>query len=337
MRPWRSRPALALLVLALVAIATTSATGATFAGQTASTGNRVSAAPDFRAPSASASLVVKSQTPGSATGHIRQGGSYRVYADVTDTGNPASGTAAVTADVSLFSAGITAAPLSAGSYSVGGVTYSHRSAVLVADDPVAEGAKSFTLGLTDAAANSATAAGFSVIVDNAAPSATDIQTTSGGTAGTPSDGDRMIYTYSEPIDADTIMSGWNGASADVDVTVVDGGGGLLGLGPDDDVFTVKPDGAGTDLPLTVGLGSPDYAWGGLALLRSTCHATFNSSTMAMSANTITVTLGGSAGCPKNEGSSATLTYVPSAGATDWAGNALPTTARTELGGADRDF
>lgn len=273
MRRLRSRPALALLVLALVAIATASATGATFAGQTASRGNHVSAAPDFRAPSASASLVVKSQTPGSATGYIRQGGSYRVYADVTDTGNPASGTAAVTADVSLFSAGITAAPLSAGSYPVGGVTYSHRSAVLVAGNPVAEGAKSFTLGLTDAAANSATAAGFSVIVDNTAPSATDIQTTSGGTAGTPSDGDRMIYTYSEPIDADTIMSGWNGASADIDVTVVDGGGGLLGLGSDDDVFTVKPDGAGTVLPLTVGLGTTRGAASPACAARVTRHST----------------------------------------------------------------
>ena len=335
-----ARPA--LLGLVLVAVAGAGATSATFAGQAASTGNRVSAAPDFRAPAAGGSLVVKSQTPGSSTGYIRQGGSYRVYANVSDSGNPASGTATVTADVSAFSAGVTAAPLTAGSYTVGGIAYGWRSAELVATNPVAEGAKSYTLGLADAAANSATASGFGVTVDNTAPSATDIQTTSGGTLGTPSSGDRMIYTFSEPIDPDTILSGWSGSPAAVRATVVDGGGGLLGLGgllgsDDDDVLTVEPSGGGTRLPLTVGLGSADYAWDVVLLLRVACNATFNSSTMAMSGSTVTVTLGGAGGCPRNEASSATLTYVPATGPTDRAGNALPTTPRTETGAADRDF
>lgn len=57
----------------------------------------------------------------------------------------------------------------------------------------------------------------------------------------------------------------------------------------------------------------------------------------MSGSTITVTLGGSAGCPKNESSTATLTYIPTAGPTDRVRNELPTTALTEPGGADRDF
>jgi hypothetical protein len=46
---------------------------------------------------------------------------------------------------------------------------------------------------------------------------------------------------------------------------------------------------------------------------------------------------GSPSCNHSEGSSATLTYVPTAGPTDRAGNALPTTALNETGTADRDF
>lgn len=337
-RRWRS-PAIALALVAVVAVAGT--TSATFGSQTSNASNRVSAAPDFRAPTASAAAVAKSQTPGSGSGWIRQGGSYRVYATVSDTGNPASGTATVTANVSAFSSGVTATPLTAGSYSVGGQSYNHRSAVLTASNPVAEGTKSFTFALTDAAANGGTSPSFTVVVDNSAPSATNIQTVSGGSIGTPSNGDQMVFTFSEPIDPDTIRSGWTGSSIAVDANVVDGGGGLLGLGgvlgASDDVFTVEPDGGGTILPLTVGLGSDNYAWNVVLILRVTCHATFHSSTMVMSANTITVTLGGSAGCPKNESGSATLTYVPTAGPTDRAGNALPTTALTEPGGADRDF
>jgi hypothetical protein len=334
------RPRRALIVLALVlsAGALVGTTYAGFTGQTSNTGNRVTAAPDFRAPTASASLIVKSQTPGSALGYIKQGGTYRVYATVSDTGNPASGTSTVTANVSVFSTGITAAPLTAGSYTVGGVTYNYRSAVLTASTPVAEGAKSYTLGLRDVAANNGTSASYNVVLDNTAPAATDVQTTNSGTAGRPTNGDKMIYTFSEPIDPDTIKSGWDGSSTAVWAEVLDGGSGLLGLGlgAGNDVFTVEPSGGGTPLPLTVGMGTDDYAYDILIVLRVACDATFHSSTMAMTGNTVTVTLGGSGGCPRTSGAG-TMTYAPTAGATDRAGNALPTTQRSETGGNDADF
>lgn len=326
--------ALAVVLLAVLAAAGT--TSATFSSQTSNASNRVSAAPDFRAPTATASLVVKSQTPGSGTGYIKQGGSYRVYANVSDTGNPASGTSTVTADVSAFSSGVTATPLTLGSYTVSGQSFNYRSAVLTASNPVAEGTKSFTLGLADVAANSGTSSGYSVVVDNTAPAVTAIHTTNSGTAGRPTNGDTMVYTYSEPIDPDTIKSGWDGSSIAVDADVLDGGSGLLGLGAGDDVFTVEPDGGGTLLPLTVGMGTDDYAYDIVLLLRVVCDATFYSSTMAMSAGTITVTLGGSAGCPRTSGAG-TMTYAPSAGPTDRAGNALPTTAFDETGASDADF
>ena len=341
MRRWRHSGALAPAFVA-ACVATAGVTAASFAGQTSSASNRVTAAPDFRAPTASAALVVKEQTPGSSTGYIRQGGSYRVYAAVgPDTGNPASGVSTVTANVSAFSTGVSAAPMTAGSWTFGSQTYNWRSAVLTAGTPVAEGAKSFQLALTDAAANGATASGYSVIVDNTAPAGTNIQTVSGGTLGTPTNGDQVVYTFSEPIDPDTIKSGWTGASTSVDVVILDGGGGLLGLGgvlgTDEDVLTVQNDGTSTRLPLSVGLGSDSYAYDVVLLVRVSCNVTFNNSTMVMSANTVTVTLGGSPSCNHSESSSATLKYVPVAGPTDRAGNALPTTTVTEGGTADRDF
>jgi hypothetical protein len=334
----RRRRALIVLALVLSAGAVVGTTFAGFSSQTSNTSNRVTAAPDFRAPTASASLIVKSQSPGSSLGYIMQGGSYRVYAAVSDTGNPASGTSTVTANVSAFSTGTTAAPLTGGSYTVGGVTYNYRSAVLTASTPVAEGSKSFTLRLTDVAANNGTSASYNVVLDNTAPAASDVQTTNSGTAGRPTNGDKMIYTYSEPIDPDTIKSGWDGSSTAVKATVVDGGSGLLGLGlgAGNDVFTVEPSGGGTLLPLTVGMGTDDYAYNVVIVLRTVCDADFPSSTMAMSANTITVTLGGSSGCPRTSGAG-TMTYAPTAGATDRAGNALPTTQRSESGGNDADF
>jgi hypothetical protein len=165
-----------------------------------------------------------------------------------------------------------------------------------------------------------------------------VQTTNSGTAARVTNGDTMTYTYSEPIDPDTILSGWTGASTAVQVDIVDGGGGLLGLGlgSSDDVLTVKSAG-GTLLPLTVGLGSADYTYDIVLVVRVACDTPAHSSTMAMSGNSIAVTLGGtSSSCTHTSGNS-TMTYVPAAGPTDRAGNALPTTSKNETGASDPDF
>src|SRR6185312_10786827 len=92
------------------------------------------------------------------------------YANATDAGNPASGVGTVTADVSNISSGSNAVPLSAGSYTVGGVTYAYASAELTASSPITEGAKSYTVSATDNAANASAPASFNVTVDNGAPS-----------------------------------------------------------------------------------------------------------------------------------------------------------------------
>jgi hypothetical protein len=335
-RPPRTTLALAAVLAAAAAVAATGGTVASFTRATDGAA-RLAAAPDWVAPTASAAVIYKSQTPRSSTGYIKQGGGYRVYANVADTGNPASGASSVTADVGAFSTGVTAAPMTAGSFTVAGQPYTHRSDLLTASTPVAEGPKGYTLALTDGAANGRTATGYTVVVDNTAPGASDVQTANAGTAGRAGNGDRMIYTFSEPIDPDSILDGWTGGATAVYADVLDGGSGLLGLGlgSGHDVFVVKT-AAGVTLPLTVDLGTDDHAYTIVLLLRAACDATFHASSMTMSASQVTVTLGGQAGCPQTSGSG-TLTWAPAAGPTDRAGNALPTTQRTETGGGDADF
>ena len=139
-------------------------------------GNTV--AVDATAPTSSAAVLQK--TTGGATGAIRQGGTYRVYATVTDTGDPATGVASVTANVSALTTGSTAVALTAGSFTVGGVVYGYQSAQLTATNPQAAGTKTWTVTATDGAGNAATSSAFPVTVDNTAPAGADIQALNGG-------------------------------------------------------------------------------------------------------------------------------------------------------------
>jgi hypothetical protein len=74
---------------------------------------------------------------------------FRVYASVPDYGSPPSGISSVTANLSAVSSGATAVPLTAGSYTVGGLSYNYRS------DPlrvaVATGSYAFSVTSVDGA------------------------------------------------------------------------------------------------------------------------------------------------------------------------------------------
>jgi len=122
-------------------------TEAAYSGTTGNAANSFAAAADWVAPSGSPVAIGK--TAGGATGAIKSLATYYVYANVTDAGNPASGTATVTADVSAITAGQTAAAMTSGSYTANGVSYNYRSASLTAGS-YADMSKSFTLTLTDA-------------------------------------------------------------------------------------------------------------------------------------------------------------------------------------------
>ncbi len=126
---------------------------------------------DNTAPSTS--TVVAATTGTSPTGFVRQAGTYRVYANVTDLPagvGAASGVnaASITANVSTLTTGETAAALTSCGACGPGSAYAYQSAMLTASNPLSEGSKSYTVSAADnlGSSNSATA---SVVVDNTAP------------------------------------------------------------------------------------------------------------------------------------------------------------------------
>jgi hypothetical protein len=80
--------------------------------------------------------------------YLRQGAAYYVYANApAGAGGPAS---RVTADVRTLTPGQFIAPMTAGAYSVGGVAYGWRSALLTASSPLGEGAYTYSVSAATA-------------------------------------------------------------------------------------------------------------------------------------------------------------------------------------------
>lgn len=322
----------AIVATALVAFLLTAATTArqsvwgNFSSAGADAGNSITAATDFRAPTASASVIGK--TAGGLTGSIKKAGTYYVYANVSDTGNPASGIATVTTNVNSITSGSTAVALVAGSYTAGGTSYNYRSASLTAGSSLAAGSYSYSLTLTDAAGNSATQSGFSVTVDNTAPSGTDVQIVNGGaTSGLAEAGDKVTFTFSKAIDPNSILAGWSSGTTNVVVRLNNGSGS------GNDTVTIFNSTNTTQLPLgSVNLGRTDYTGANL-----TFGATGTASSMTMSGSTVTIVLGTQSAAATTAASTGTMTWTPSATATDAAGNAVSTTTVTESGAADKEF
>lgn len=288
-------------------------------------GNAFFTRADWVAPTASASVIAK--TAGGATGFIKQAGTYYVYANVTDTGNPASGVSSVTANVGSISTGQTAVALSSGSFTIGGVTYNRRTASITANSTLAAGTYTYSITSTDAAGNSGTQTGFSVTVDNTAPAGSDVQTANkaGGTAGKAEIADTVTFTFSETMDTESILAGWTGPSTNVVVRLNNVGGS--------DTLEVWNAANTAQLPLgTVSLGRTDYV-----TANRTFGASGTASTMVQSGATITITLGTASGATGTAGGNGTMTWPPSATATDRAGNACSSAGVTESGAADKEF
>jgi hypothetical protein len=315
----------AAALAALLALAATAGTvWALYTGSATSTGNELVAAADWVAPTVTGSVAVKSQ--GGVAGYIHQGGGYNLYANAGDAGNPASGIASISANASSITSGQSAATLSGGSFTAAGTSYGYRSGTLTANAILAAGTYSYSLVSKDLVGNSRTQSGFSVTVDNTAPTATDVQSAnkSGNTAGKPELGDTVVFTFSEPIDPTSVLAGWSGAATGVVVRISN---------QSPDTLTVWNAANTTQLPLgSIALGRTDYV-----SATATFGATGTASTMVQSASTITVTLGTASSGPTTAASTGTMTWTPSASAYDWAGNSESTTARAETGTADRDF
>ena len=278
---------------------------------------------DTVAPTVSSSVI--SKTTPYWPSYVRQGGTYYVYANVTDGGAVPSGVNTVTANVSNVTTGQTAVALVAGSYSVGGVSYTYRSASQTANAVLSAGSKSYTVTATDVAGNSATASGFSVTVDNTVPTGTDVQTTNAGTAGRAELGDTITFTFSEVIDPETVLSGWAGASTSVVLRITNNAGG--------DQVTIRNAANSAQLPL----GQVNLVGTGYVAVNRDFGATGTASTMVAVGNTIVITLGTASGAVLTQATGNSMTWVPAVTATDRAGNACSTTTATEATPLDLDF
>jgi hypothetical protein len=314
----------ALLVLACVVVvgaSTVRPTSSSWTDTTTNAGILITAAPDWEAPALGTAVVGKST--GGVAGYIHKGATYYVYANVTDGGNPASGTSAVTSSVSSITSGQSAVVLSAGSFTAQGVSYNRRSAILTAGATLAAGSYATTITSTDVATNAATVTGPAATVDNTPPTGSAIHMTNGsGVAGRPDSGDLLTYTWSEQVDAYAMLASWSGAATAVRVVITDG------LTTNDTV-TIRTT-AGTTLPF----GSADLN-SNHVLTTSTFDAT-----MTQVGAAVTVTLGALvSGLPNTSTAIAAITWATgtTTGATDRAGNALTASTVTESGTADYEF
>jgi hypothetical protein len=324
LRPALTAAAIAVVLLVAAGLAHESVWG-NFTAAAPNAGNSITAATDFRAPTASASVIGK--TAGGTVGQIKKSGTYYVYANVSDTGNPASGVSTATANVSSITSGSTAVALAAGSFTAGGVSYNRRSASITAGSTLAAGSYSYSLTLTDVAGNSKTQSGFTVTVDNTVPTGTDVQTANGGTtSGLAEANDTISFTFSKAPDPNSILSGWSGAATNVVVRLNNGSTG-------NDTVTIFNSANTTQLPLgSVNLGVADSTSANI-----TFGATGTTSKMVLSGSTVTITLGTQSAAATTAGATGTMSWTPSASATDAAGNGVSTTVVNESGTADREF
>jgi hypothetical protein len=157
-----------------------------------------------------------------------------------------------------------------------------------------------------------------LVRDTVAPAGTNIAGSNGAasTAKKADNGDQLAYTFSEPVDPGSVMSGWTGSSAGVSAVFTNSGA--------NDTIAVT----GTNL------GSvntqANYVTGTLS-----CGA----STMAMSGSIVTVTLGGCTPttAQRTNVGNTTFKWTPSATVTDLAGNAMSATVVTQSGGSQVNF
>ena len=175
----------------------------------------------------------------------------------------------------------------------------------------------------DTAGNQSTSVVAARVVDNP-PRGVDVQTANGGgTSGLMQSGDSISLTWSEPILPASVLAGWTGAAQAIRVSVVNSAA-------NDQLDFLNAAGSAR-LPLV--LSATDLRLGGNFV---TTAVSFNA-TMVRSGNTITVTLGSKIAGTVVTAAVGTMTWRPSATATDASGKPSTTTLVTESGGADRDF
>jgi peptidoglycan/xylan/chitin deacetylase (PgdA/CDA1 family) len=161
-----------------------------------------------------------------------------------------------------------------------------------------------------------------ITIENTTPTAKSVSTAnvSGGTTGKAQTGDSMTFTYSTTMNPASILAGWNGAATAVQVK-------LVAKTTKDTTLTVWSSAGTVQLALAnpLDLGGNYVAASG---------AIFNA-TMVQKGAAITVTLGAltSGSVQATPVTGGTLSWTPSNGATDLAGNKCATTSTSTVGPA----
>ncbi len=318
MKPWR-RPWFVVPVGVGLVLGLGRGALAAFSATTTDGVNQFVAATDWEPPHVTRTIVAK--TPGYLGGKIRQGGQFFVYAQIDDGGNPPAGVGTVTADVSAFSTGGTAVAMTAGAFSVEGVPYNYRSAMRTATNPMPNGMRGYAITMADVAINSQTQTGFTVIVDNSVPAPVNMTSANraGGTVGRAEQGDSITYTWSAPIDPESLLSGWDGGSPTT-VTVR-----IKNMGPSDRLTVEGP--AGT------------LNFGVVALQQNYSQGTreFTGSAITTIGNTVTIVLGIPSGAVNTVTAATPTTWQGDSGAYDASGNPCSTATITGSGSPRIDF
>jgi hypothetical protein len=237
----------------------------------------------------------------------------------------------------VITTGQTAVPMSAGIYSVNGTGYNFRSAALTADAGLVDASsKTFTITGTDNAANSVSS-NFSVTIDNTVPTASTTTKVSAtnqtGTVSKPDTGDKIVYTYSEQIDPESILAGWTGASTNVTVRLNNNTACPSSANANDNI-TIFNTANTAQLPLgCIDLATTSFVTANVNIGQS---GSTTLSTMSQSGAAITVTLGSTTGTVTQVTGTRNMVWWPSASAFDAAGNAETTTSQAETD-TDTDF
>lgn len=304
----------ALSLVAFFVLHVLPGTVSSFTATTANNGSTITAAPDWTAPVIAAAVLQK--TEGGAVDRLHAGETFRVYASVTDSGNPASGTGAVSATVGSI-ATTSSATMTAGSWTVNGTTYNRRSGELTARSNLSSGSYGYSISASDLAGNGPSSASGTAQALNTAFAGSAIQITSGGSSGKPSTGDELSFVYNRAAEPDSVLSGWAGAATSVTVTLVDGN--LYGFGSTNDLVGVL-DGSGQLLGLGYVSTNGDFV---------ATNKTVNfSATMERDGASIDVTLGSTSGSSnlKTDTARNTPAWSPGSAVIDEYGNASSTTA-----------
>jgi hypothetical protein len=155
---------------------------------------------------------------------------------------------------------------------------------------------------------------------------------SGGTKGHLEKGDTFTLTYSGTMDPYSILPGWTGATTDVQVALVDGGGTAS-----DYVVVYNTSAQATQLPLgQINLNATGFITAGTYVTYGATGAA-TPSTMTRTGSSITVSLGTASTTVPTSTTAAAMTWAPSVSATDIAGNANTAATATESGTVHVNF